>query len=98
MPADFFALHPIVKVAAGRTREVGPGAWVLAAMSFLCCALGIPHQSLPRPSMAWISQYKGDMRPVALHGSLVIHRWLFSAFIFCRDSEVTGCRTSSSTP
>jgi AGZA family xanthine/uracil permease-like MFS transporter len=37
------ALHPIVKVAAGRAREVRPGAWVLAAMSFLYYAFGIPH-------------------------------------------------------
>jgi adenine/guanine/hypoxanthine permease len=37
------ALHPIVKVAAGRAREVRTGAWVLAAMSFLYYAFGIPH-------------------------------------------------------
>jgi adenine/guanine/hypoxanthine permease len=37
------ALHPIVKVAAGRAREVRPGAWVLAAMSFLYYGFGIPH-------------------------------------------------------
>jgi AGZA family xanthine/uracil permease-like MFS transporter len=37
------ALHPIVKVAAGRGREVRPGAWVLAAMSFLYYGFGIPH-------------------------------------------------------
>ena len=37
------ALHPIVKVAAGRAREVRPGTWVLAAMSFLYYAFGIPH-------------------------------------------------------
>ena len=37
------ALHPVVKVAAGRAREVRPGAWVLAAMSFLYYGFGIPH-------------------------------------------------------
>jgi len=37
------ALHPIVKVAAGRAREVRPGGWVLAAMSFLYYGFGIPH-------------------------------------------------------
>jgi AGZA family xanthine/uracil permease-like MFS transporter len=37
------ALHPIVKVAAGRAREVRSGAWVLASMSFLYYAFGIPH-------------------------------------------------------
>ncbi len=37
------ALHPIVKLAAGRAREVRPGAWVLAAMSFLYYGFGIPH-------------------------------------------------------
>jgi adenine/guanine/hypoxanthine permease len=37
------ALHPIVKVAVGRARDVQLGAWVLAAMSFLYYAFGIPH-------------------------------------------------------
>jgi AGZA family xanthine/uracil permease-like MFS transporter len=37
------AFHPIVKVAAGRAREVRPGAWVLAAMSFLYYGFGLPH-------------------------------------------------------
>jgi AGZA family xanthine/uracil permease-like MFS transporter len=37
------ALHPVVKVAAGRGREVRPGAWVLAAMSFLYYGFGLPH-------------------------------------------------------
>ena len=37
------AFHPVVKVAAGRGREVRPGAWVLAAMSFLYYGFGLPH-------------------------------------------------------
>jgi len=37
------ALYPVVKVAAGRTRELKPGAWLLAAMSFLYYGFGIPH-------------------------------------------------------
>jgi len=37
------AFHPVVKVAAGRAREVPPGAWVLAAMSFLYYGFGLPH-------------------------------------------------------
>jgi adenine/guanine/hypoxanthine permease len=37
------ALYPIVKVAAGRGREVRPGTWVLAAMSFVYFAFGLPH-------------------------------------------------------
>jgi AGZA family xanthine/uracil permease-like MFS transporter len=37
------ALHPIVKVAAGRAREVRAGAWVLAAMSFVYFVFGLPH-------------------------------------------------------
>ena len=37
------AIHPVVKVAAGRGREVRPGAWVLAAMSFLYYGFGLPH-------------------------------------------------------
>jgi len=37
------ALHPIVKVAAGRGREVRAGAWVLAAMSFVYFVFGLPH-------------------------------------------------------
>ena len=36
-------LYPFVKVAAGRAREVRPGAWVLAGMSFLYYAFGLPH-------------------------------------------------------
>jgi len=37
------ALYPVVKVAAGRTRELKPGAWLLAAMSFLYYGFGLPH-------------------------------------------------------
>jgi len=37
------AFHPVVKVAAGRGGEVRPGAWVLAAMSFLYYGFGLPH-------------------------------------------------------
>ena len=37
------ALYPVVKVAAGRARELKPGAWLLAAMSFLYYGFGIPH-------------------------------------------------------
>jgi AGZA family xanthine/uracil permease-like MFS transporter len=37
------ALHPVVKVAAGRAREVRPGAWLLAAMSFVYYGFGLPH-------------------------------------------------------
>jgi AGZA family xanthine/uracil permease-like MFS transporter len=37
------ALYPIVKVAAGRGREVRAGTWVLAAMSFVYFAFGLPH-------------------------------------------------------
>ena len=36
-------LYPIVKVAAGRGREVRAGTWVLAAMSFVYFAFGLPH-------------------------------------------------------
>ncbi|PYQ53326.1 MAG: guanine permease [Acidobacteria bacterium] len=36
-------LHPVVKVAARRSGEVRPGAWVLAAMSLLYYVLGLPH-------------------------------------------------------
>ena len=36
-------LHPIVKVAAGRAREVRPGGWALAAMSCLYYTFGLPH-------------------------------------------------------
>jgi AGZA family xanthine/uracil permease-like MFS transporter len=37
------ALWPIVKLAAGRVREVRPGAWVLAGLSLLYYAFGLPH-------------------------------------------------------
>src|SRR6185436_12843107 len=37
------ALYPIVKVAAGRAGELRPGAWLLAAMSFLYYGFGLPH-------------------------------------------------------
>jgi AGZA family xanthine/uracil permease-like MFS transporter len=37
------ALYPIVKVAAGRTGEVRPGAWLLAGMSFVYFGFGLPH-------------------------------------------------------
>ncbi len=37
------ALYPVVKVAAGRAREVRAGAWVLAAMSVLYYGFGLPH-------------------------------------------------------
>jgi len=37
------ALYPVVKVAAGRTRELSAGAWLLAAMSFLYYGFGLPH-------------------------------------------------------
>jgi len=37
------ALYPVVKVAAGRARELKPGAWLLAAMSFLYYGFGLPH-------------------------------------------------------
>ena len=36
-------LHPIVKLAAGRAREVRAGAWVLAGMSLLYYVFGLPH-------------------------------------------------------
>ena len=37
------AFYPVCKVAAGRVREVKPGAWALAAMSFLYYGFGLPH-------------------------------------------------------
>lgn len=37
------ALYPIVKTAAGRGREVRPGAWVLAALCVSYYLLGLPH-------------------------------------------------------
>jgi adenine/guanine/hypoxanthine permease len=37
------ALYPVVKVAAGRAGELQPGAWLLAAMSFLYYGFGLPH-------------------------------------------------------
>jgi len=37
------ALYPVVKVAAGRARELSAGAWLLAAMSFLYYGFGLPH-------------------------------------------------------
>jgi AGZA family xanthine/uracil permease-like MFS transporter len=36
-------LYPIVKIAAGRAREVRAGAWALSGMSFLYYAFGLPH-------------------------------------------------------
>jgi AGZA family xanthine/uracil permease-like MFS transporter len=37
------ALHPIVKLAAGRAAEVKPGGWALAAMSLSYYVFGLPH-------------------------------------------------------
>jgi AGZA family xanthine/uracil permease-like MFS transporter len=37
------ALYPLVKVAAGRGREVKPGAWVLAALCASYYVFGLPH-------------------------------------------------------
>jgi AGZA family xanthine/uracil permease-like MFS transporter len=37
------AFYPVCKVAAGRVREVKPGAWALAAMSFFYYGFGLPH-------------------------------------------------------
>ena len=37
------ALYPVVKVAAGRARELRPGAWLLAAMSCLYYGFGLRH-------------------------------------------------------
>ncbi len=36
-------LYPLVKLAAGRWREVRGGAWVLAAISAVYYAFGLPH-------------------------------------------------------
>jgi AGZA family xanthine/uracil permease-like MFS transporter len=36
-------LHPVIKVAAGRGREVKPGAAVLAALCAVYFVLGLPH-------------------------------------------------------
>jgi AGZA family xanthine/uracil permease-like MFS transporter len=36
-------LYPVVKSAAGRAREVPPGAWVLAALCASYYILGLPH-------------------------------------------------------
>ncbi len=37
------ALYPLVKVAAGRIREVKPGAWALAALCLTYYVFGMPH-------------------------------------------------------
>jgi AGZA family xanthine/uracil permease-like MFS transporter len=37
------ALYPVVKVAAGRGREVKPGAWVLAGLCASYYLFGLPH-------------------------------------------------------
>jgi AGZA family xanthine/uracil permease-like MFS transporter len=37
------ALYPLVKLAAGRGREVRPGAWVLAALCASYYVFGLPH-------------------------------------------------------
>jgi AGZA family xanthine/uracil permease-like MFS transporter len=37
------ALYPLVKLAAGRGREVKAGAWVLAALCASYYAFGLPH-------------------------------------------------------
>ncbi len=36
-------LHPVVKAAAGRVREVHPGGWALAALCLVYYVFGIPH-------------------------------------------------------
>jgi AGZA family xanthine/uracil permease-like MFS transporter len=36
-------LHPLAKTAAGRAREVRPGAWVLGGISAVYFAFGLPH-------------------------------------------------------
>jgi len=36
-------LYPLVKLAAGRAREVKPGAWVLAAVCAAYYVFGLPH-------------------------------------------------------
>ncbi|MGE5126363.1 MAG: NCS2 family permease [Betaproteobacteria bacterium] len=36
-------LYPLAKTAAGRMREVRPGAWALAAVSAVYFAFGLPH-------------------------------------------------------
>jgi AGZA family xanthine/uracil permease-like MFS transporter len=37
------ALYPLLKIAAGRGREVKPGAWVLAALCASYFVFGLPH-------------------------------------------------------
>lgn len=37
------ALHPFLKLATGRVREVPPGAWILAGLCLLYYAFGLPH-------------------------------------------------------
>lgn len=37
------ALYPIMKLLAGRSREIRPGTWVLAALCGLYYAFGLPH-------------------------------------------------------
>jgi AGZA family xanthine/uracil permease-like MFS transporter len=37
------ALYPLLKIAAGRGREVKPGAWVLAALCVSYYVVGLPH-------------------------------------------------------
>jgi AGZA family xanthine/uracil permease-like MFS transporter len=36
-------LHPLLKLAAGRRREIHPGGWALAALCLLYYVLGLPH-------------------------------------------------------
>lgn len=36
-------LYPIMKVLAGRVREVRAGAWVLAALCTIYYVFGLPH-------------------------------------------------------
>jgi AGZA family xanthine/uracil permease-like MFS transporter len=36
-------LYPLAKTAAGRVRELRPGAWALAAVSAVYFAFGLPH-------------------------------------------------------
>ena len=37
------ALYPVVKLLAGRAREVRPGTWTLAALCASYYVFGLPH-------------------------------------------------------
>lgn len=66
------ALHPIVKVAAGRAREVRSGAWSSPRCPFFTMLSGSPISR--RPGLQWHgSRSTRATCAVALHGSPVIH-------------------------